>query len=397
MVFRRRRGRGATSLRALALSVAVLALLGVILTLPTTIEAAGLTPEISDSTARVTLPTGPRLGFLSLSQAKGGFGTAGSDGKVTPISLAASARGPVVLPLMTFAWVGGGEAVVFAGAILKASDPQETDHQRLYLLPATGGRPVAIPHTDGGSYPVAFPDGQTIAFLRIKGRNEGTSITTPSGKVREIERHEHTSIWLVRTDGSGLRRLTPWVTDPVIETPSSVSPDGRQLVVNRAVHSARERTVELAFDVETGLRTLLVSEAYDAAFSPDGSRLAVIRLRRFPGLKTIHLPHGKGTLTLSGKSVVEVQDLATGVVEPIVDGGERAIGALSWDPSGQRLAFTETGSLRNEASLFGIGDTVIEVNPDGSCPTPVLHKPGFAFISPLWRPGPGREAGPIAC
>jgi hypothetical protein len=46
---------------------------------------------------------------------------------------------------------------------------------------------------------------------------------------------------------------------------------------------------------------------------------------------------------------------------------------------------------------LGLGDAVMEINADGSCATKVLFAPKNAFLSPVWQPGPGREAGPIAC
>jgi len=50
-----------------------------------------------------------------------------------------------------------------------------------------------------------------------------------------------------------------------------------------------------------------------------------------------------------------------------------------------------------ERGLFGFGDAVIEMNADGSCPTTILRDRNVAFYGATWQPGPGREAGPIAC
>jgi Tol biopolymer transport system component len=92
-----------------------------------------------------------------------------------------------------------------------------------------------------------------------------------------------------------------------------------------------------------------------------------------------------------------VEDLASGSLTQIASGGARPVGKPSWDPSGQRLSFVRYAKLGSESALFGFGDTVMEVNPDGSCPTAVLHTPGVAYLAPAWQPGTGREAGPIAC
>jgi hypothetical protein len=52
----------------------------------------------------------------------------------------------------------------------------------------------------------------------------------------------------------------------------------------------------------------------------------------------------------------------------------------------------------------GTSNLLMEINADGTCATTVLGKPrprnslgGAALYAPTWQPGPGREAGPIAC
>ena len=69
----------------------------------------------------------------------------------------------------------------------------------------------------------------------------------------------------------------------------------------------------------------------------------------------------------------------------------------SWDPSGQRIAFTKLNDL--EGSPLGLvkARSIEEVNADGTCPmsVPSLRR-GF-FSGAAWQPGPGREAGRIAC
>jgi Tol biopolymer transport system component len=74
------------------------------------------------------------------------------------------------------------------------------------------------------------------------------------------------------------------------------------------------------------------------------------------------------------------------------------ISSPSWDPSGSRLAFVRnpaaeaTGSLEPEPS-----NKVMSINADGSCLIRVFTDPGLTVHEVAWRPGPGREAGPIVC
>jgi Tol biopolymer transport system component len=69
----------------------------------------------------------------------------------------------------------------------------------------------------------------------------------------------------------------------------------------------------------------------------------------------------------------------------------------SWDPSGQRLAFTKIKAAGGLAALLGIGDSIMEINADGTCPTKILSEPRVSYYGATWQPGPGREAGPISC
>jgi hypothetical protein len=82
-------------------------------------------------------------------------------------------------------------------------------------------------------------------------------------------------------------------------------------------------------------------------------------------------------------------------------------GRPSWDPSGQRIAFSRGPSTF--PAFLGETDSeipsrLLQINADGSCETlmfakQVRHNPFFGrdFSSPAWQPGPGRGAGPIAC
>jgi Tol biopolymer transport system component len=74
----------------------------------------------------------------------------------------------------------------------------------------------------------------------------------------------------------------------------------------------------------------------------------------------------------------------------------------SWDPSGQRVAFTSyhlsqepTEEFFNE--LLPFGNSIMEVNADGSCKQKILSLRKGALRGPAWRPGQGREAGRIEC
>jgi hypothetical protein len=69
----------------------------------------------------------------------------------------------------------------------------------------------------------------------------------------------------------------------------------------------------------------------------------------------------------------------------------------SWDPSGQRLAFTRTRVVENGYTDPKKGDALMAINADGTCLKRVYSDPETTLYGSAWQPGPGREAGPISC
>ncbi len=70
----------------------------------------------------------------------------------------------------------------------------------------------------------------------------------------------------------------------------------------------------------------------------------------------------------------------------------------SWDPSGERLAFTALGGA-GKSGLPPLGQrrSIEEVNADGSCRKPLLAPQRGFFAGVAWQPGADRGAGLIAC
>jgi Tol biopolymer transport system component len=124
---------------------------------------------------------------------------------------------------------------------------------------------------------------------------------------------------------------------------------------------------------------LISAGAADPAYSPDRLKVALIRADRVRPTTDLFVANADGT------GLTELTHTEGFEQHP------------SWDPSGQRLAYETLRPGRSEAALLGFGDALMEVNADGSCQTKVLSLRKTAFLSPVWQPGPGREAGPIAC
>ena len=239
-----------------------------------------------------------------------------------------------------------------------------------------GSRPTMV--AGGGFGPVFAPDGKTIAFARqpsdLRGNDRGGLDLTS----------ESTSIWLADLVSGQLRQLTSWRSG-LVNAPSSFSPDGSVLAYSQVRENGDHRA--LAMPVGGGPATLLARDATEPVFSPDGERVAFLRGHR----KAFRFREGT------------VIDFLTDLFVARSDGSEARRLTMtptarelfpSWDPSGSRLAYTE---MNVPGGIFGFGDAIVQVNADGSCPSEILTSPRLAYFGPVWRPGPGREAGRIDC
>ncbi|WP_412060829.1 hypothetical protein [Rubrivirga sp. IMCC45206] len=189
------------------------------------------------------------------------------------------------------------------------------------------------------------PDGAQIAFARTRRGAYGSLVN---------------DLYLVRSSGGGLRRLT---TDRRAVSPS-FAPDGRRLAFV-GVEGATANLFEL--DLDTGAERALTAFTGDvqiptARWSPDGARVV------------FSLFDGEGTRDLA------VLDLASGTVERLATGAgvpraERDDRLPVWNAAGDSLAFT---SLRDRAP------NVFVAGVDGGALVPTLV--------PAELPPPGGEA-----
>jgi Tol biopolymer transport system component len=120
------------------------------------------------------------------------------------------------------------------------------------------------------------PDGSRITFLRSNDPNSGTG-----------------ALFVVNTDGSGLRRITAWNS---AQDPGSWSPDGKWILF-----SSKDGKVFVVHPDGSGLRQITLDAgpgryfAYQPAWSPDGTQIV---LRVFLATGEQHLytvrPTGSG-------------------------------------------------------------------------------------------------------
>jgi len=337
---------------------------------------------IAMAAAAAPLPEGPRLAYV--------VWKTGKPMQLKVETVAADGTGRTTLvgpgkiwpqPFGTGSWSPDGSTLAFGGA---PRDDREGADRQVYLVSANGGEATPVPGTRAGTEPVFSPDGHTIAFSRTKLEFKID--------LRHPERSRDyfsTTAWTVDLTTGRVRKLTPW-RNGLRVTPTSFSPDGSRLLVEREQGHGEEVAV---FDLASSRMTLFARKAHDAVYSPDGSRIALISKRDDVTVQGADGPIALGELYVAAADGSDWRRLTRNRT--------REEEAPSWDPSGQRLAFAQ--STGPGTIGFGLINVISEINPDGSCLTRVVGKPRsepaskLALYAPTWRPGPGREAGPLAC
>lgn len=329
-------------------------------------------------------PAGPRLAFVRQSYPHGAIGgpffdllTAGPFGETRQLLTGTSVPGGVQPSAVAWSPDGGTLAVGAISEFGGSGDPLVDQAFDLFLIGADGAGLRQVTNLGDAAAPVFSVDGKTLYFSRL-------------GSGRGLRNFE-SSIWAIGIDGSGLRQLTQ-SHKLVFEGPTSVSPGGDELAFTRSRcdQMFRCRSNARALSLATGNERLLAKRAGDPVYSPDGTRIAIASYRDHNGeIRT-------GEDETAPATELYVQMAATGHMRRLTKTRDLAEGSASWDPSGQRIAFARAG--------FDFSSWILETNSDGSCKKILLPKHGrrrraggHDFGSPAWQPGPGREAGPLAC
>lgn len=287
---------------------------------------------------------------------------------------------PLPNPFSAPAWSSDGATVVFAG-LSRWSDGKPA----IYRIGADGAGLRKLPGTKGGFKPVLSPDGRSVAFAVFRQR------TAPGPKGRERVVFDGASTWLLDLTRGSTKRITPW-RNRLYEYPSSFSPDGTTLGISLTELSGRHsRRSAVAIRLDGSGSRVLAEDAANPVYSPDGSRIALLLLGKPRTYKGPN--HFAATITPSDLAVAAAD--GSGVTRLTHTAGLEQ--QPSWDPSGQRIAYTEQRASGREADYIGIGDSIMEINADGSCRTRLLSYAGVILYGGTWQPGPGREAGPISC
>lgn len=325
--------------------------------------------------AAAPVPDGPRLAVVknTLFPFRFDLETVDETG-AQPMRLAGGGARKRPLPeeFIPPSWSPDGSMIVFVG--LARSIEQGPRGIRLYVSAADGSELRPLRGTHGADEPKLGPD-NTVFFTRYRFR----PWVNRHGKKEFIARGA--SIWSIDVSGGAPKRITP-ERNGLWMFPASFSPDGDTLLASRLVGRGPWKVVEI--QLATGKTDVLLRGAADPVYSPDGTRIAFIRWRRLDAHKSVNRwTTDLFTVKAGGGGLRRITN------SPWDDYSQ------SWDPSGERLAFVR---YPPELEELGYDSAVMQVNADGSCPSTVLPaSPWTAYFGVAWQPGPGREAGRIAC
>jgi Tol biopolymer transport system component len=345
------------------------------------------------STAGAASPPGPRLAFVRLTERPAprddslDLLTTGPKGGAPKLITGTYSPGGV--SAVGFGWSPDGRTLAI-GALREHHSFQSllfNDELDLFITGADGSglhQLTDFPDDEGeisddADAPVFSADGRTVYFARVS-------------------QDLHSSIWAVGVDGSALRQLTTDAGATSLDIPASVSPSGDELAFTR-IRCVRYfsgcRSNAVAISTSTGTERLIAKRAMEPAYSPDGARIAFTGYGR-------HKPNIENELLPA--TDLYVFDAVVGTTRRLTRTKGLTEGHPSWDPSGQRLAFSRGSSSGLLGQNLGASPRILEINADGSCETLLFRKAvkdhsffGKDFAFPAWQPGPGREAGRIAC
>ena len=333
--------------------------------------------------AHAAEPAGPRLSLSIFNDGPGGEDesqeviTVGPAGEA-PVSLVGG-RGASIGDELSWSADGNRLAFPWSGVESTASGRFGSGWSVVAVARFEGGGNSAYPRAflNGGD-PVLSPDGSSVAFSRLK-------------LVKELPGYEEylfkTSIWSLDVASGSVKRLTRWRFEGYLN-PISYSPDGLSLVAESFDRAGVQIVLVDLRSGRTAPLARLPVGAEEPTYSPDGTRLAFIQD------KTVRLQLPKPDRPR--KELWMANADGSGATRLLSRKGY--ISSLSWDPSGSRLAFVRnpaaeaTGDLEPEP-----GNKVMAINADGTCLMPVYSNPKVLVSGSAWRPGIGREAGPISC
>jgi Tol biopolymer transport system component len=261
------------------------------------------------------------------------------------------------------------------------------DGKALYVMNADGSGLRIVARVERLATPAWSPDGRRIAFVSRRGDQysalyvvnaDGSGKRTVAGRGgdpawspdgRSIAFERDAKLYLVNADGSGRRTLTRLGKAGRSRSSLAWSPNGRKLLFLRAVGCGDfcYRLYVLNAD-GSGLRDLTrklgrgrplgAGPASDPVWSPDGRKIAFVRLNKRLGVYVVNAD-GSGVRNLTPKPM------------------GAAYAAPAWSPDGRKIAFASERDGNSEIYLM---------NADGSGQRNLTLNLAYDG-DPAWSPG----------
>ena len=295
----------------------------------------------------------------------------------------------------SYSWSPDGSRVVFAS---HRDGPSSTE---IYVMNADGSGQRRLTFDSGHDsifdvLPAWSPDGGTIAFVQDRNQHDSIRLMNPDGaaqrelvNVGAVVRHllwspdstrllydvanappARVDVVDVRT--GSWRTLTPPARN---DFDPSWSPDGR-FVALTTNEPPGENHIAVVDATTSSRRTLSVMPGMNAAWSPDGTRIAFAGVRKFPEYADRYGAPQRIDLYVAGSDGSDVRRL-TGPFDESAFGRAPGASEPTWWPDGSRLFF-RSGEGPGPATTY-------VVNADGSCEQR-FGPGGDPLLYPAWQP-----------
>jgi TolB protein len=261
------------------------------------------------------------------------------------------------------AWSPDGTMLAF----VRSEPPSENSRTRIFLLNLEGGRPWPFTTVGEAFSPAWSPDGRQIAFVRRTDTEWAIVVAEVEGRVERVLLREPN-----RPDSHVSFDAPAW------------APDGTRLAYTRwsLDHKFNFRPWLYVIDANGGAARPLARDAGDAAWSPDGRRIAFASVRDRNGKRCWDQCH------LFAELYVMTAD-GTGLKRLTRNRGDDH--GPSWSPDGRHIVFA------SDRNYPGVGNhELYSIRADGSCLT-WLTNGSPASDDPAWRTMPGSSSRPRAC